>query len=208
MKTKYYFVITGIISVVLGSLQNLQAMTVAAVPEGAWSYSTLSTVVGGINYFPTQESDFSSASFVNYVSYEFPGSGWFVQKPSAPGGFHVFSTWALSDRDQVISFVNGGDDGHSVFIDGIFLGGAGFGVNVSGDISFTAGVPRELTVVTHNSGGEMHANFFTTPAQDRALEDTPGISISAIPEPSSLLILIFAAPILASHRMTLRRKVQ
>ncbi len=204
MKTQRARDIVAIAVAVTLSMQNLSAMTIAAVPEGAWAYSTLSTVAGGMNYYPTQESEFGSASFVNYMTYEHPGNGWFAQNPSAPGGFHVFTTWVTSSQDQIISFINGGDDGHSVFIDGTFLGGAGFGVNVVGDIGFTAGVARRLTVVTHNSGGEMHANFFTNPSQDRVLENTPGISISAIPEPASFMMLLLFAPVLASRRLALR----
>ena len=184
MKIQRLKTFTGSIFAAILSMQGLSAVTIVPAPEGAWSYSTLSTIVGGINYYPTQESQFSSASFVNYVTYG-SAKGWFAQQGSAPGGFHVFKTWVTSSQNQLISFINGGDDGHSVFIDGTFLGGAGFGVNVAADIAFTAGVPRRLTVVTHNSGGEMHANFFTNPSQERVLENTPGISIRAIPEPTS-----------------------
>jgi hypothetical protein len=206
MKPQRLRTLTGGIFAAILSMQSLSAVTIVSVPEGAWSYSTLSTIVGGMNYYPTLESEFSSASFVNYVTYGYPANGWFAQQGSVAGGFHVFTTWVTSNQNQTISFVNGGDDGHSVFIDGNFLGGAGFGVNVTGDISFAAGVPRRLTVVTHNSGGEWHANFFPNPSGDRVLEDTPGISISAIPEPTSFMLLLLFAPVLASRSRALRLK--
>jgi hypothetical protein len=50
----------------------------------------------------------------------------------------------------------------------------------------------------------MHANFFTNPSQDRVLENTPGISISAIPEPASFMMLLLFSPVLSSRRLALR----
>ena len=204
MKPEGLRTFTGCIFAAILSMQGLSAVTIVSVPEGAWSYSTLSTNVGGINYYPTQESEFSSASFVSYVTYAFPAKGWFAWQGPAPDGFHVFTAWVTSNQNRTISFVNGGDDGHSVFIDGNFLGGAGFGVNVTGDISFAAGVTRRLTLVTHNSGGESHAAFFTNPSADRVLEDTLGISISAIPEPTSFMMLLLFVPFFASRSLALR----
>ena len=205
MKAKLVRLITGSCILFSLSMQISSAMTVAALPEGAWAYSTLSTVAGDLNYFPTQESEFSSASFVSYMTYDSIFNGWFMQRSfSAPSGFHVFTTWVTSSQDQTISFINGGNDGHSLFIDGTFLGGAGFGVDSTGNFSLATGVPRRLTLVTHNSGGDWHANLFTNPSQDRVIENTPGLSISAIPEPSTFMMIWLLSPLFTSRRLALR----
>lgn len=184
--------VAGLVVMVACSIESVYAITRVGSPEDAWSYSKQVGAVGNLNFFPTDTSEFASATFVDYVTYTHPAGGQFRTAPIASKGFHVFRTWVTSESDQDLFFINGGDDGHSVFVDGDFIAGAGFGVNVTGNISLQARVPRELTVVTHNALGEMHANFNTEPTQDRLLEDTPGISISAVlvPEPAASTLLL------------------
>lgn len=175
--------------------QSAYSMTYVTSPEGAWSYSRLGTSLhsGDYNYFPTNVSEFEQASFVGYVKYWEGNDGWLMDR-GAIVGYHVFKTWCTSAFDLTVNFINGGDDGHAVFLDGVFLGGNGFGTNTSGSFFLAAGVARELTVVTHNAGGEMHATIFSNPEATLPLENIQGLTLNAVPEISTTGILAaFAA---------------
>lgn len=163
------------------------SMTYVSSTEAAWTYSRLGSSISDSNYYPTSISDFAQASEVGYVTYWDVAKGWFVDR-GAITGYHIFSTWCTSSTDTTINFINGGDDGHAVFVDGAFLGGNGFGVNVTGNFSLAAGVSRQLVVVTHNAGGEMHSTFFVNPEAPLPLESKQGITLNAVPEPSSAVI--------------------
>ena len=59
-----------------------------------------------------------------------------------------------------------------------FKQGGGFGSNnATGTLSLVADVPKKVTLVSHNSGGDTHINFLT--ADNRNIEDVSGITISA-----------------------------
>ncbi len=160
-------------------------------PDGSWAYSKMPANNADIMYYPTSESEFASAVFQHYTTYSEGAEyhGWFAPSPNPDTGFHIFTTYAKSTVDQDIFFISGGDDGHSVFVDHAFVAGGGFGVNVYGTISLKASVWHEITLAGHNAGGVTAVNFFTRGSLTdpyTTLEETPGISINAVPEPSTV----------------------
>jgi titin len=171
--------------------------TVAATSlAAAWAYSTRGGSSSDINYYPKSASEFSNAVLQGYVTYNTPptaspsGAGWF-NKPdwSTSRGYYIYTTYASSSTDQTLLVANGGDDGHSVFVDDVFIAGGGFAVRAYSSIAFAAGVARKITVVGYNASGVSHVSFSITNAQRTSavvLEKVPGISMTPLSQAAAL----------------------
>jgi hypothetical protein len=101
-------------------------------------------------------------------------------------GYQVITTWLLSATNRSLNLVFGGDDGHSLFVDGQFAGGAGYGPFVSNTISLRANVPRKLELVIYNSIGGWLAYIGLAPWTDlgehnwtNLLNNVPGLHQNA-----------------------------
>ncbi|MGB0713371.1 MAG: hypothetical protein ACPGUC_07405, partial [Gammaproteobacteria bacterium] len=122
-----------------------------------WAYSAVDStylVIPNSTASATSTSQFASAIFRGYVSGDV---GYTQDNFSNNVGdsktIHTFATWLVSDRDQTIQLLFGGDDGHSLFVDDVFAGGAGFGVNVIVDIEMLANEAIHLELVGFNNSG-------------------------------------------------------
>lgn len=152
-------------------------------PEGSWSYSELLNAGQGesTTYFPTTVAEFAAATFQGYVTYDpaVSGLGW---TGSAVDSIQVFTTFATSSSDITIPVVLGGDDGHSLFVDGVFIGGGGFSVPVYADLVLTATVPRRIDLVGHNGPGNWVWGFGERDSNGdilRTIDEVPGVQIHA-----------------------------
>jgi hypothetical protein len=171
-----------------------------ATPNGAWSYSFSVGVGKGKDpsYIPLL-SDLRRTVSPGYVSYpdggpSVPTAGWIHQDPAHynEDTIRVFRTHLLSSMNVSIPVQLGGDDGHSLYVNGSFVGGGGCGVAVNSTIHLTAGVPTEVTLLGYNRTGPWQLVFRR---QDgTAVSNTPGVTLKAAapaPEPhpgSDLLI--------------------
>jgi hypothetical protein len=149
-------------------------------PSRAWLHSSGPGASGNHTAYPTSLASLTGLTVHGYArSSQDPGwTGWFVQPAAQERTYYVYEVFVRSAFDQTVSWGSGGDDGHAVFVNGAFVAGGGFGVNVSGSLALTAGVPVQLTLVGSNAYGDTHVSFIT--AGDVALEDVPGISISPL----------------------------
>jgi hypothetical protein len=171
-------------------------------PVQSWAYSNLVSGSFGIGYFPTQISEYRGVAFQGYVTYSDPANpdpdvigrfgGVYVGQAYT---FHIFKTYVVSDKDQILHLTVGGDDGHSLFVNDLFVGGGGFAQDVFYDLNLQQNVPIKLELAGYDSVGPSWVfGIFATP-DTHTIENTPGISSnadgfpSAVPEPTSLLLL-------------------
>ena len=152
----------GLLALCLGSVgQGQGEMIFTGSPEGSWSWSTLLNAGHGesTSFYPTARSQFENALFQDYVTYDPRGDDpdrgirphWFAGQ-----GFdtmQVFRTYVYSPTDMTLPVRVGGDDGHSLFANGLFVGGGGYGANVDYALSLRANVPTELELVGYNGPG-------------------------------------------------------
>ena len=66
---------------------------------------------------------------------------------------HIFETYIMSSVDQTLDFSCGGDDGHSIFVDGMFLNGGGFAAPVNASFDLLANTSYRIEFVGLNYTG-------------------------------------------------------
>jgi len=207
MEKTYTKIILQVSLALLTSMSGICAYPLELNSEGNWLYSTKSSGISGIsnkNYYPQNLSEFSNATVQGYVTYspEAGYAGWLRDAGNTTLGFHIFTTYVTSSQ-SLLEFKNGGDDGHSVFVDDQFIVGGGFGQDVYGSISFALNSTRKITVVVNNAIGEWQGNFFVKSATNEwiTVESKPGVSINAappaVPEPSALCLGVLSSLLLA-----------
>lgn len=185
----------------------LIAGTVTGTPVDSWRYSELLDAGHGFSttYYPRQRADFAGAVFREYVTYgTILNPDWpYMWHGSGEDSVQVFSTYIVSDRDQTVAMAFTGDDGHSVFLDGEFLVGAGFGeppcaAGRGFELALTANVPRRLELVGYNGPGNWAFAVGVgdacrpltppfAPALDAPINAVPGVTVNA-PEPSGVAL--------------------
>lgn len=183
-----------------------------ATADNSWSYFRAVGVGKGNrpSYVPLHSDYAGMEIFEGLVSYPDGASpsGWIHYEPSLydEDTIRVFRTYVLSDIDQSFSVHLGGDDGHSIYVDGAFLGGGGFGVPVEPTIHLTAGVITEIELLGYNGPGPWQLVF--NHQDGREFSGTPGVRINAlgefqtVPEPSSTLLLVIGTLILTLRFQT------
>lgn len=189
-------------------------LSFVASPVNAWAYSFQSESSVGDNaaYVPSI-SDITSAVFQGYAPDSPPSPdtwGGVLAPYSQSFSFHTFETHVVSSTDQVVSVVLDGDDGHTLYVDGLNVGGGGFGVPVNYDLHFTAGVPIDLKIVGYNNGYIWTWIFAPTNANaGLALSQVEGIRMNAVAIPETSSILLIGAVILlgGASRFVRTRKV-
>jgi hypothetical protein len=175
--------------------QPVQQLTNTAA--GAWSYSELlADNPNPTTYFPTTTNEFSAATFQGYVTWGDEGaSGPLIFSYDYNLGYQIFSTWVESAVTTNLNLAFNGDDGHSLFVDGQFICGGGFGLAESNTVAFVAGDPRQLILADYNSLGGWGAYLGQGPWTgygeqnwNNLLEVTPGITLNANGFPPSILL--------------------
>lgn len=176
--------------------------------NGSWAYSKSVGVGHGndISYQPLI-ADWSGADFQGYVhqgSGEFPGIGGYWHTVGAgthdEDTIYVFTTYMMSQSDVIIPIHFDGDDGHSVYIDGVLVGGGGFAVQVDFDLHLSANVPVHIEIGDYNGPGAMAVQFFKQ-GSSVSLDREPGLLINAdgnftaVPLPSAIALLLTCMPV-------------
>src|SRR4029077_14268003 len=117
----------------------------------------------------------------------------------------IFSTSMQSSIAQTIIIAINGDDGHSLFVDGVFRGGGGFASTPTFNLSFTPGQIHQVTVAGYNGPANWVFDIGvaisvplpgSNPQFSSTLENVPGIRLNAdgifpaatVPEPASWLL--------------------
>jgi hypothetical protein len=132
----------------------------------------------------------------NYI--EPTNMGGFGPEYGEPGStYHVFSTFVMSNRDQTIRLNLAGDDGHSLFVNGSFVTGAGFGgtadnPNAFYDLPLTAGMRVEIALVGHDAYGSSWVFGITDPESYQGVTISALRDIVAVPEPESISLFCMA----------------
>ena len=155
--------------------------------HNSWRYSEMIVSSPNITaYYPAATNDYASAIFKGYAIFEDSGDGPLIVDYAGNPGYQVLSTWILSTSNQSINLAFNGDDGHSLFVDGEFLDGGGFGVAVSGTFSLSAYVPRKLELAIYNSLGGWGGfiglgpwSGYSSANWSNLLENTQGLSLEA-----------------------------
>lgn len=134
----------------------------APTPVGTWSYSFAVGVGKGNDpsYVPTL-SNMGGLAVSPGGGPSNPAAGWIHQDPAHhdEDTIRAFRTYLLSPTD-----LSGGDDGHSIYVNGTFVGGGGFGVAVNTTINLVAGVATEVDLLGYNGPGPWQLVWPTRPA--------------------------------------------
>lgn len=176
------------------------AHTPATEKNGTWKYSWKVSPQKSTQWYVSCAEDLTHFKNDGYATYSKEYPGWFVGHSGLL--LRMYETWVFSSSDVTLSLLSGGDDGHSVFIDGVYVNGDGFGVDVQPDLILKAGVPRHLRLISYNAIGQWHVNCRAKRADGEyvPLEQIPGISIcaetpSTPQQPSSMTLSSIEAPL-------------
>jgi len=183
-------------------VQNTPILSSPASADGLWAYSydagPNASIVNAAS-FATTTAHYSGAVSQGYVGdsgtsdFDLWDSGGLSDSRTT----HVFSTYIKSSLNQSITTRVGGDDGHSIFIDGIFDVGGGFGVSAVSTLNMVANTVYFLEVVNYNFGGPwLHAfGEWNGSAYINDLRNIANISMNAdgvfasVPEPTTIVLL-------------------
>lgn len=154
----------GIVSTSHGStIDSETILTNPASTENLWSYSYMesNTAIANAAYYTTDPNEFSSAVFEGYLTGNGvrPNVDHFEDWNANSQSTRVFTTYIMSLIDQTVSLAAGGDDGHSIFMDDVFIAGAGYAVSAIGNFEMVANQAYKLTSVGNNYGGHFELWF-------------------------------------------------
>jgi len=130
-----------------------------ASTENLWEYSYQTGVFISSSSYVTNTSQFASAVHQGYVIGDTHPTSTTVDYFSSGGvsgdsnTAHVFSTYIMSTVDQTLNFVFDGDDGHSLFLDGVFLDGGGYSIDGYASVTMLGNVSYNLEFVGTNRSG-------------------------------------------------------
>ncbi len=159
----------------------------SGTPVNSWEYLKLVNAGKGYDwtYVPVR-SDYSNAVFQGYVVS--PPNGTWGAFYFGADSIYIFRTNVLSSVHQTIPLLFGGDDGHAVYVNGVFQGGGPFNTATSFDLELTAGMPVQLELAGYNGPGGWVFGLYR---QDNRLRlvDTPGVTINASPEPRGMFLV-------------------
>lgn len=212
MKNKTLFKFAASV-LLIGMTATSQANVIASEPiqtnpastENLWTYSyAVDSQINSAAFYYQSSSQYATAALQGYVTgapnphiwnpaYSEFGNSASSQVRST---VHVFDTFIMSTIDQTIQFNHGGDDGHSLFLDGVFLSGAGYAVSPAPVyVSMIANTAYELTFVGANYTGQWA--FWLSNYTGGQLSVIPNLLMDAqgdfapasVPEPATLLLL-------------------
>lgn len=173
-------------------------------PENSWLYSEILNAGhgGSSTYYPTNVFELSGANDWGYVTYD-PNGYDPVNKVNphwwyGSGGdtMQIFTTYVMSTVDQVVPIGIGGDDGHSLFFDDVFIAGAGFGPAAFGDLTLQANVARKVTLAGYNGPGDWVFGIWSPGQGDwvSPIDNIPNVRLNAngdfsvVPEPTAAFV--------------------
>lgn len=177
-----------------------------------WEYSVAdsdSTTIPSYSAYATSTAHYASVVSQGFVS----GDVGYTQDnfSNSVGDYksiHTFGTWLISDFDQTIQLLFGGDDGHSLFVDGSFVGGAGFGINVIVDIDLLANQAIYLELVGYNNSGTWGFGIRDN-VETQLVENIDGLRMDAVgafvPTPATGLLLV--AGVLGLRQRARRKRI-
>ncbi len=137
-------------------------ITNPASTDDLWTYSYLSynSSISNSSYYYNDVTDFAGVVQQGYVTGN--NTNW-PQNDAFYGGSgskesHIFETHIMSSIAQTVTIGVGGDDGHSIFIDDVFVVGDGFGVSISTTLEMIANESYKITLALAENGGGWHVN--------------------------------------------------
>jgi hypothetical protein len=153
-----------------------------STPEDAWAYLKFANASHGFDttYVPTR-SDVSNSQFLGFVVTPATGAWGGAEFFEDEDTVFVFATVVRSTNPVTIPLVWNGDDGHSVFVNGIFVGGGGFGEEVSFDLTVNPDAPVKLELVGYNGPGPWVFHLLRRDT-NLPLTSTPGVTLDACTE--------------------------
>ncbi len=222
MKMKH-FIKLFICILLLGIASTSQSTTIKGTIEtnplskdGLWAYSYLSknAEISNRDFIYDSYNGLPDVEFKGYVTgNNGPWADSFIKDENAPSdtnSTHIFETYLISNTNQTVRITLGGDDGHSIFINESFQGGAGWHyvngklvpITVSQDLSMIADTPYKVSFVLNNFGGPWHANFGLGLLDENdnytgsLFAPAPNVSMNAIgdftatptPEPNTMIL--------------------
>jgi len=213
MKTKFLasllgsLILVGIASTSFAILLTSEPIqTNPASTENLWGYAYISSnpyINDSTTYF-TSTSQFAAATGVGYVT----GNPTNTTVPHNVDRFlitqqeydykttHIFDTYIMSTTDLTLTLGFGGDDGHSLFLDDVFLTGGGYAVNSSVTMDLSADTAYHLTFVGNNYTGPWSfslGSYYDDGVSPLSL--TPNLLMDAegnfapVPEPATIILL-------------------
>lgn len=180
-----------------------------ASTENLWAYSYESNAnyISSASDYVRAGDSYQDAVFQGYVTGKF--GPWSTGNDSFGSNglsdfrsVHVFDSYITSAIDQTVTFTSRGDDGHSIFIDDIFMDGSGYyptNYTVTAIFDMVANTQYKLTFIGANYSGPF-AWWFNTSVNDvrGAVSQAANVSMNAnsmptpsptIPEPSTIFLL-------------------
>jgi len=183
---------------------------IASPGDNLWAYSRsdngLYSAYGASSYYDYIPTTTHQGYVDSSYAYDYAGAGWddsfLGTSTNDYTSIHIFETYIMSNVEQAVQISLGGDDGHSIFVEDDFKGGAQFGVNVSTYFTMLADTQYKISLVLNNYTGGWHANFGLGLQQDDdsydsfLFSDAPNISMNAtgdftaapVPEPATMLL--------------------
>ena len=175
-------------------------------PEDAWAYFKFPNAGHGFDttYVPTR-SDVLNAQFLGFVRTPANGAWGGAAFNDDEDTVFVFATMVRSTNPVTIPLVWNGDDGHSVFVNGIFVGGGGFAEEVLFNLTVNSDAPVKLEVVGYNGPGPFVFQLLRSDT-NLPLTSTPGVTINAsVPETGGTLLFVVISIIALSGFHLLQR---
>ena len=188
----------------------VQSETIQSDPlstDNLWAYSYIenSGYISSAYYDWVTDSDpfRDDAVFQGYVTGDAGPGTWsdWADSFSSNGTFdynsvHVFDTYITSSVDQTVTLSAGGDDGHSIFVDDVFLAGAGYYGTASTDFTMVANTQYKLTLVADNYTGPWAVWFKiagdgwtgSVCEADNISMNATGTTPAPVPEPATMLL--------------------
>jgi hypothetical protein len=202
------FILIGIASTSHAVLiQSESIITAPTTTDNLWSYSYIdyNSAITSSSYFTTLSSEYESAGFQGYVTGSYGpwpstdsfsshnGTNWVNGNHDT----HIFETYIMSSIDQTVALRAGGDDGHSIFINDIFYGGAGYSYTATAGLSMIAGTSYKISLVQNNYGGPWSSwfNLQEDGQNSTRFSEATYISMNAtgnsapVPEPSTIVLM-------------------
>ncbi|SHJ84772.1 VPLPA-CTERM protein sorting domain-containing protein [Malonomonas rubra DSM 5091] len=216
MKKQLIVWLVGFLLLVMSSIASAVTVgseTILTAPSStedlwAYSYQSNASYISSAADYVRASDPYSDAIFQGYVTGDY--GPWSPTHDSFSSGglsdyrtVHVFETYITSSINQTIYFAASGDDGHSIFIDNVFLDGDGYNVTSLASLDMFADTQYKLTFIGSNYTGpwswwfNMRGNYDSssgTYGWSGPVSEGSSISMNAskpapVPEPTTALLL-------------------
>ena len=139
-------------------IQSEPILTNPASTNNMWGYSYKqdSSLPDGSGFYVTSTTQFADAAFQGYVTGNYLSNPFDIFYSGGASDFktvHVMETYIKSSTNQFMNLQFGGDDGSALFVNGVFVGGAGFSATVRPTLNLAANTAYHLQFVGTNYSG-------------------------------------------------------